>query len=245
MVDDRDKQGHADGGGPVALVRRVARRLAALPEVPRVFALAGLILGGVLLVVLLLAYRVVIWGTITLLFAGVLGLTVLALLVVGTRAWLQARARRRATEPQEERADEAAAQPAVQREVDERTALLQAIGEGRIEPITEPVALLLREGELLWYCCQAWRSEGEGEEHAGELYVTSLRVAFISDTAPLEIPIANLSAVKCEDEYLRLIGRSSTETCGFAVTDAELTAAYIGYAGRGGRHAEGAAPQSL
>jgi len=60
-------------------------------------------------------------------------------------------------------------------------------------------------------------------------------VAFISETAPFEVAVGNVNAVRCDDEELRLIGSSSLESCNFLVTDAELTAAYIGCAARASR----------
>ena len=213
---------------------RAATRMRNLPELVRVFVMAALVLAGIFLPILALVYRAEIWRTVVLLGLNILGLMVALGVALGIRRLVRIRRRRalehRAVQPPP------TARPSMQAALAGRDAVLQAVAEGHVTPLTEPVALLLRSSEVLWHRCEAWLRDAEDETHAGELFVTSLRVFFVSVAAPVEIPIADLNAVKYDAGDLQLIGRTASGSYVFMVDDPELVAAFVSHSVRAAHH---------
>jgi hypothetical protein len=109
----------------------------------------------------------------------------------------------------------------------ERTALLQKIADGQIKPLLNSGELLLRNSEALWHRCSASVVSAKGETFSGNLFITSLRVVFVSLDYPLEIGIANINAVNPTQGQVQVIAKTSSGTESFHVADPALVTAYI------------------
>lgn len=203
-----------------------------LPESAQVAIWSGAVLLAIALTIVVYAYGAALAQALGIACAAAL---VVALVGAAIRVGLHLRraphAARLAASAMRSQAD-ALEVPCTVALLEQRAARLKAIHEGNVKPRTESVDLLLRNSEALWFHCPASITDRKGQSWPGQLYVTSLRVSFVCLECPMDVPIGNVNAVQQQGRSLHLIGRSAGSTEEFAVSDPELTAAYIAHAVR-------------
>jgi len=187
-------------------------------------SLALVILGVVAAAVASVAVLVIFRGF----FFKALAVIVLAGAMVAI-AFFTAKATKRAKIKREARAEYDALR--YQREIDaQRQKIIdtvRCIENGDVEPIADVGGLLLRNSEIPWFKSGCFCNDRKGESHRGEFFVTSLRVTFISNSLPIEIPIAHINAVNVTQQGISIVGKSTSASAEFFLTKAEIAAAHV------------------
>lgn len=209
-------------------VDRFVRQLRALPE----WAKISLGVGGGLFALVMVA-----WGRAIVSFVGTLLFwTVLVLAIAGAIAGIvmavvasQRNAEKTRAEKQRQlEAEERARAEAALVSQRARQELLAQITSGDRQPLDPSgMTLLVRNSEVVWYTCDAQVLVDGLPQHAGSLFVTSIRIVFTSPQCPVDIPVSHVNAVDFSGGRLQITGKSTSSSQTFVVADPELVAAYI------------------
>jgi hypothetical protein len=105
------------------------------------------------------------------------------------------------------------------------------IRSGRARPILVASGLVVRNSEIVWHQCSGSlvvRDRSDAKQlHPGTLYVTSMRLVFMSRTCPTEVDLSDINAVEVEGNCIFLTGRSQGKSAEFAVSAPDLTSEHI------------------
>lgn len=108
---------------------------------------------------------------------------------------------------------------------------IEQIRSGQAKPILVANGLVVRNSEVVWHECLAAfvvrKRSDDAELHQGALYVTSMRLVFMSRTCPTEIELSHINAVEVDGDRLFLTGRSQGKSSEFVVSAADLTSEHI------------------
>lgn len=201
-------------------ILRIAGFVTRLPETLRVFVYAGGILLSLGLFIAVAVHRSTLWAGMVWIVTSVVAVGLSWKL---TKLCLAARRRNKAKREE-----------ALEREAHERGQLakeradeLAAIESGRARPISYSNPLILRNSELLWHRTHAHVMDKDGHAIDGELFVTSMRLVFVSDRSPIELGLESLVAIKLSNETIEIIGKTSAVTRMFTLDDPETTNAHL------------------
>lgn len=112
--------------------------------------------------------------------------------------------------------------------------LIHEIRSGRAKTLPGVSGLVVRNSELVW--CETEASlvvrerNNSSSMHPGRLFVTNLRLTFVSRTSPQELQYGDINAVEIENSLLLLTGRSRGSCAEFAVGEPDVVAEHIRYA---------------
>lgn len=201
------------------------RRLQNLSETIRVVIYAGAMLAGIGIVITTIVYRAT---AIRILIT----LTAIITLVMAIRAIIsQAKSWNLKCKTAAEAAcrEEAEYQAAAHKQ---RVALLESIANGQRKPLSDTKGFLLRNSETLWYMCPASVMDRKNNQHNGELFVTSLRVSFVSEEYPIDISMDAINVARQHNHALNIVAKTASSTQTFILNDPELAAAHVTYSVR-------------
>lgn len=113
---------------------------------------------------------------------------------------------------------------------------IREIRNGRSKPLTNVAGLVVRNSEIVWYQADASsivqdRANG-GVQHLGRLFVTNLRMTFVSRTVPDELQYGDINAVELEKGRVFVTGKSNRSCAEFIVAEPEVMAEHVRYAVR-------------
>lgn len=213
--------------GRHGVVRRIIERVHTLSDETRVMVYTGASLLGIAIVIVAIVYRTEVWRSFLLLLGA--AFLVFAVGALGYGLFRLNRSNRIKREAAQRSAADAQRSAADARLLWERdyAEMLRAVSAGEVLPLSGSTGVFLRNSEALWYHCFGVVFDRKGESHSGELFVTSLRILFVSAGYPFEIPISSVNAANIGDKSLSLIGKTASVTQEFFIVDPQMAAAHI------------------